>query len=110
MKCDELKAVTVIDAYQVEWDDNELVCLKSEVDEVIAKLKEEIKKTQKIANEQTFKLCVEKENVSQLEQLIQKQKDKADKLIAFLNDLVRRDLIKDCPTKEVAAKIVKEFK
>lgn len=36
MKCDELKAVSVIDAYQVYWDDNELVCRKSEVDGVIA--------------------------------------------------------------------------
>lgn len=36
----ELKAITVIDAYQLECDDNDLVYLKSEADKVIAELKE----------------------------------------------------------------------
>lgn len=41
MKCDELKATTVYNAY---WNENfvgELVYIKSDVDEAIAELKEE---------------------------------------------------------------------
>lgn len=37
------------------------------------------------------------------------QKAKADKLLSCLKDLVMRDLIKDCPSKKVATKIVKEY-
>lgn len=101
MKCDELKAMSAVDAYE-EYENNIIdesrsydVYNKQDVDEAIGELK--------------AKLCVEKKYVCQLEQLFQKQKEKADKLYHCLNGLVRRDLIKDCPTKEVAAKIVKEF-
>lgn len=112
MKCDELKVQKIGDLcfdFKMGKNIEPNYYRKSEVDAAITELKEEIKRTQEIANEQTFKLCVEKENVWQLELLFQEQKDKADKLFSFLNDLVMRDLIKDCPTKEVAAKIVKEF-
>lgn len=37
------------------------------------------------------------------------QKAKADKLLSCLKGLVMRDLIKDCPEKKVAAKIVNEY-
>lgn len=108
--CDELKAMKVIDAYQLECDDNDLVYRKSEVDKVIAEKDKEIAELKEEVNEQTFKLCVEKENVCQLEQLFQKQKDRADKLFHCLRCLVMRDLIKDCSEKESATEIIKEFK
>ena len=37
------------------------------------------------------------------------QKAKADKLLSCLKCLVMRDLIKDCPEKNAAAEIVKEY-
>jgi hypothetical protein len=37
------------------------------------------------------------------------QKAKADKLLSCLKYLVMRDLIKDCPPKETATEIVKEY-
>lgn len=40
----ELKAITVINAYQLECNDNDLVYLKSEVDAVLAGLKAENKR------------------------------------------------------------------
>lgn len=43
MKCDKLKAMTVLDAYQLECNDNDLVYLKSDADKVIAALKESTK-------------------------------------------------------------------
>lgn len=39
----ELKAMTVIDAYQLEYNDDDLVYLKSEVDAILAEKDEEIK-------------------------------------------------------------------
>ena len=42
MKCDKLKSMTVINAYQVECDDNELVYRKSEVDKVLNNKDKEI--------------------------------------------------------------------
>lgn len=37
------------------------------------------------------------------------QKEKADKLLSCLKCLVMRDLIKDCPEKDSAIEIVKEY-
>ncbi|MEE0937701.1 MAG: hypothetical protein UIG52_06690 [Bacteroidales bacterium] len=113
MKCDKLKVQKIGDLcfdFKVGKNIPPYYYRKSEVDEAIAELKEEVKKTQELANEQTFKLCVEKENVCQLEQLFQKQKDKADKLYHCLRCLVMRGLIKDCPEKDSVIEIVKEFK
>lgn len=109
MKCDNLTVIDVDTMGDIRVLSGQYYS-KPEADEAIAELKEKYDKEREIANEQTFELWVEKENVCQLELLWQKQKEKADKLFSFLNDLVMRDLIKDCPTKEVAAKIVKEFK
>lgn len=97
MKCDELKADNIFVfgeeclAYRKSEVDEAIAELKEkykkltkdhdhaiqaccDADKAMAKLKEEIKKTQEIANEQTFKLCVEKENVWQLEKELRKQK------------------------------------
>ena len=40
---------------------------------------------------------------------IAEQKAKADKLLSCLKYLVMRDLIKDCPSKQAATEIVKEY-
>ena len=110
MKCDELEVYDMASNADLSAGyDHHWAYDKDEADEAIAELKEEIKRTQEIANEQTFKLCVEKENVCQLERLLQEQKDKADKLLSCLKCLVMRDLIKDCTEKVSAIEIVKEF-
>lgn len=79
MKCDELKVQKIGDLcfdFKMGKNIEPYYYRKSEVDAAIDELKKEIKRTQKIANEQTFKLCVEKENVWQLEELLRKQKIK----------------------------------
>ena len=43
------------------------------------------------------------------DKVIAEQKAKADKLHSCLKCLVMRDLIKDCPEKKSAIKIVKEY-
>lgn len=40
---------------------------------------------------------------------IAEQKAKADRLLSCIKYLVMRDLIKDCPSKQVASEIVKEY-
>lgn len=40
----ELKAITVLNAYQLECDDNDLVYLKSDVDKVLAEKAAEIRR------------------------------------------------------------------
>lgn len=85
MKCDKLKAMNAVDAYE-EYENNILdeskhhYYNKQEVDEAIDELKEEIKRTQELDNEQTFKLCVEKENVWQLEEQLQEKKKEIEDL------------------------------
>lgn len=77
MKCDKLKVQKIGDLcfdFKMGKNIEPYYYRKSEVYAAIAELKEEIKKTQEIANEQTFKHCVEKENVCQLEELLRKQK------------------------------------
>ena len=77
MKCDELEVYDMASNADLSAGyDHHWAYDKDEADEAFAELKEEIKKTQELANEQTFKLCVEKENVCQLEQLFRKQKYK----------------------------------
>lgn len=69
--------------------------LKSEADQVIAELKADYKEA--CDRLQTANLIKDE------------QKAKADKLFSCLKCLVMRDLIKDCPEKESAIKIVKEY-
>ena len=69
--------------------------LKPEVDKVIAELKADYKEA--CGRLQTANLIKDE------------QKAKADKLLSCLKYLVMRDLIKDCPSKQVATKIVKEY-
>lgn len=64
MKCDELKVQKIGDLcfdFKMGKNIEPNYYRKSEVDAAIDELKEEVKKTQELANEQTFKLCVEKE-------------------------------------------------
>lgn len=85
MKCDELKVQKIGDLcfdFKMGKNIEPYYYRKSEVDAAIDELKKEIKRTQKIANEQTFKLCVEKENVWQLEELLRKQKIKRAEAMA----------------------------
>lgn len=98
MKCDELKIQKIGDIcfdFKMGKNIEPYYYAKSQVDKVIAELKKEIKRTQ--------------ENVCRLEQLFQKKKDNADKLISCLKYLVMRDLIKDCTEKAYVIAMVKEL-
>lgn len=112
----ELKAITVINAYQVECDDNDLVCLKSDVDKVISTLKaerDEYRYNLSCARNEIHNISKgmreDIETIARLTDELQEQKDKADKLLSCLKCLVMRDLIKDCTEKASAIEIVKEF-
>ena len=74
----------------------QLVYIKSEADKVIAELNADYKEA--CDRLQTANLIKDE------------QKAKADKLLSCLKCLVMRDLIKDCPEKESAIEIVKEYK
>lgn len=71
------------------------VYIKDEADAVITKLKEDYHEVR--SNLQTANLIKDE------------QKEKADKVLACLKCLVTRDLIKDCPEKDSAIEIVKEY-
>lgn len=104
----ELKAITIYDAY---WKANSVgegtgifVYPKSEADKVIAELKTE----NESLLQQNRELCLALQVMYSKEEY-DKQKAKADKLLSCLKYLVMGDLIKDCPPKEVATEIVKEY-
>jgi hypothetical protein len=100
MKCDKLKAMSVSDAYE-EYELNptdesrHYVYYKVKVDKVIDELKANYKEA--FGRLQTANL------------IAKEQKEKTDKLLSCLKNLVMSDLIKDCPMKEIAVKIVKEY-
>lgn len=55
-------------------------------------------------------LCQAIDQIDEKDKEIAELKAKADKLHSCLKCLVMRDLIKDCPEKESAIEIVKEYK
>lgn len=77
---------------------------KSDVDAAIDELKTE----NESLLQQNRELCLALQVMYSKEEY-DKQKAKADKLLSCLKCLVMRDLIKDCPPKEVATEIVKEY-
>lgn len=82
------------DIDSLHLDDN-LFYIKSEADKKIEELKADYEEA--CGRLQTTNLIKDE------------QKEKADKLLSCLKYLVMRDLIKDCPSKEVATEIVKEY-
>ena len=74
---------------------NDELCFKADADKVIDELKADYKE----ACDRLLTVGLIKDE----------QKAKADKLLSCLKCLVMRDLIKDCPEKESAIEIVKEY-
>ena len=106
MNCNDLKSVYI--DRTGDWvrsgNDTGKFYLKEEVDAAIDELKTE----NESLLQQNRELCLALQVMYSKEEY-DKQKAKADKLLSCLKILVMRDLIKDCPPKEVATEIVKEY-
>lgn len=106
MNCNDLKSVYI--DRTGDWvrsgNDTGKFYLKEEVDAAIDELKTE----NESLLQQNRELCLALQVMYSKEEY-DKQKAKADKLLSCLKCLVMLDLIKDCPPKEVATEIVKEY-
>lgn len=101
----ELKAIQgVINGQQFE------LYFKSEADMVIAELKAKVNGLKNLANLWEYNAQNEHNESVMVNMEKIKLKNRADKLLSCLKCLVMRDLIKDCPEKESAIEIVKEYK
>ena len=85
MNCDELKAMTVFDAYQLYCNDNDLVYLKSEADKVIAELEENHNKE---VGQLLIKITELKSEIERLENLCAIYRQDCDNL-AISNEQVK---------------------
>jgi hypothetical protein len=99
------EVISTIKAERDEYRYN-LSCARNEIHNMSIGMKDDIKTIAELKDD--YKEACDRLQTANL--ISKEQREKADKLLSCLKCLVMRNLIKDCPEKEAATEIVKEFK